>query len=171
MSPDRARELIINLSTYMRYNIENVMNLSDIYKELEQVKAYVEIEKARFGDKLNVEYHIDDDVNVKIPSLIIQPIVENSIKHGIMKNGNSGTVSIMVNNISNHKVEVIVQDDGIGIPEEVIRRVYSGNVQQNKIGISNVHNRLKYIYGEGLNIERLEKGTRISFILKREEEI
>ncbi|WP_250858113.1 sensor histidine kinase [Oceanirhabdus seepicola] len=171
MSPDRARELIINLSTYMRYNIENVMNLSDIYKELEQVNAYVEIEKARFGDKLNVEYHIDDDVNVKIPSLIIQPIVENSIKHGIMKNGNSGTVSIKVNNVSDDKVEVIVQDDGIGIPEEVIRRVYSGNVQQNKIGISNVHNRLKYIYGEGLNIERLEKGTRISFILKREEEL
>lgn len=171
MNPDRARELIINLSTYMRYNIENVMNLSDISKELEQVKAYVEIEKARFGDKLNVEYHIDDDVNVKIPSLIIQPIVENSIKHGIMKNGNSGTVSIKVKNVSDDKVEVIVEDDGVGIPEEVINRVYSGYVQQNKIGISNVHNRLRYIYGEGLNIERLEKGTRISFILKREEEL
>ncbi len=169
MSPDRARELIINLSTYMRYNIENVMNLSDIYKELEQVKAYVEIEKARFGDKLNVEYNIDDDVNVKIPSLIIQPIVENSIKHGIMKNGNSGTVSIKVKNVSDDKVEVMVQDDGIGIPEEVISRVYSGNVQQNKIGISNVHNRLKHIYGEGLNIQRLERGTKTSFILKKGE--
>ncbi|WBW96531.1 sensor histidine kinase [Oceanirhabdus sp. W0125-5] len=171
MNPDKARELIINLSTYMRYNIENVMNLSDICKELEQVRAYVEIEKARFGDKLNVEYHIDDDVNIKIPSLIIQPIVENSIKHGIMKNGNSGTVSIEVKNISDDKVKVIVQDDGIGIPEEVIRRVYSGDVKQNKIGISNVHNRLKYFYGEGLNIERLDKGTRVSFIVKREEEL
>ena len=69
----------------MRYNLEVNDNLIDINKELEQVKAYVEIEKARFGDKLTVLYNIDDNIDAKIPSLIIQPLVENAIIHGIRK--------------------------------------------------------------------------------------
>ncbi|TPB34493.1 sensor histidine kinase, partial [Burkholderia pseudomallei] len=79
INPDIARNLIINLATFLRYNLEFSDTTIDIKKELEQVKAYVEIEKARFGDKLNVIYDIDEDVNIKIPSLIIQPLVENAI--------------------------------------------------------------------------------------------
>ncbi|WP_331476807.1 histidine kinase, partial [Terrisporobacter mayombei] len=76
--PDKARELIINLSTYLRYNLEYSDNLIDINKEIEQVKSFVEIEKARFGELQTVSYDIED-VNIKIPSLIIQPLVENAI--------------------------------------------------------------------------------------------
>lgn len=166
INPDKARELIINLSTYLRYNLEIGDNLVDIYKELEQVKAYVEVEKARFGDKLNVIYDIDEDINIKIPSLIIQPIVENSIKHGILEGSKRGTVKIYVRKIMDNKVKVIIEDDGVGISEKVIERVYDNNMQENKIGISNVNNRLKYIYGKGLQIERLDKGTRTTFIVK-----
>lgn len=165
INPNKARELIINLSTYLRYNIESEDNLVDIYKELEQVKAYVEIEKARFGDKLNVIYNIDEDIDIKIPSLIIQPIVENSIKHGILKDGNRGTVKIEVKKLENNKVKILVQDDGVGISEDIIKRVYENKMQENKIGISNVYNRLKYIYGKGFQIERLDKGTRTTFVL------
>lgn len=165
IEPNKARELIIDLSTYLRYNLEVGLNPVDIYKEIEQVKAYIEIEKARYGEKLKVNYDIDENLQIKIPSLIIQPIVENSIKHGILKQSNIGTVNISIKKIDYNNVKVIVEDDGIGIEEEIIKKIQQGQVNENKIGISNVDNRLKCLYGEGLNIERLDKGTRTTFII------
>ncbi len=117
INPNGARELIINLSTYLRYNLEKGETPVDIYNELEQVKAYIEIEKARFGDKLQIIYNIEDD--------------------------------------------------GVGISEGIIQKVYENKMEENKIGMSNVHNRLKYIYGEGLKIERLKNGTRINFNVRK----
>lgn len=164
-NPNKARELIVNLSNYLRYNIENTSTFVDINKELEQVKAYVEIEKARFGDKLKVSYDVDENINIKIPSLVIQPLVENSIKHGILEGSGSGNVKIIVKNYNSNEVLVIIEDDGIGISQHIIDNIYNGTSKENKIGMSNVNNRLKYIYGKGLNIERLSEGTKISFIL------
>lgn len=167
INPNRARELIINLSTYLRYNLEIGEKPVDIYRELEQVKAYIEIEKARFGEKLHIIYNIEDDLDIKIPSLIIQPIVENSIKHGILKGKGEGTVIIEIKKVDNDSINIVIEDDGVGISEEIIEKVYEGKMEENKIGISNVHNRLKYIYGEGLKIERLASGTRINFNVRK----
>ena len=83
LNPDTARQLIINLSRYLRYNLELNDELIDIRKELHQIQDYIAIEQARFGAKLTVIYDIDDDVSVRIPSLLIQPLVENAIVHGI----------------------------------------------------------------------------------------
>jgi len=167
IDPNRARELIINLSTYLRYNLEMGENHVDIYRELEQVKAYIEIEKARFGEKLHIIYNIEENLDVKIPSLIIQPIVENAIKHGILEGRGDGSVTIEIKKVTNEDIMIIIEDDGVGITNEIIERVYDGTMEGNKIGISNVHNRLKYIYGEGLKIERLPCGTRINFNVRR----
>lgn len=162
INPDKARELIINLATYMRYNLEVNDNLINIHKELEQVKAYIEIEKARFGDKLNIIYNIEEDIEVTIPSLIIQPLVENAIIHGIRKNGGYGTVTIGVKKDFG-KIKIWVENDGVSIDEEIIEKVYNNNMPENKIGLYNVHLRLKLIYGQGLNIYRLSPGTKIDF--------
>ncbi|MGH4050832.1 MAG: LytS/YhcK type 5TM receptor domain-containing protein [Clostridium sp.] len=167
LDPNRARELIINLSTYLRYNLEIGEKPVDIYLELEQVKAYIEIEKARFGEKIHIIYNIQDDLDVKIPSLIIQPIVENSIKHGILEGTGTGTVTIEIKGLDRDNTMIVIEDDGVGISKEIIKKVYEGKMEDNKIGISNVHKRLKYIYGEGLKIERLTKGTRIYFSVKK----
>lgn len=166
IDPNKARELIINLSTYLRYNLEIGDKPVDIYKEIEQVKAYIEVEKARFGDKLNIIYDIDDNLDIKIPSLIIQPIVENSVKHGILKGDKKGTIKIIIKEIEEKRVKVVIEDNGTGIPQEIIDKVYEGNMEENKIGVSNVNNRLKHIYGSGLNIERLNKGTKTTFIIE-----
>jgi len=163
IDPNRARELIINLSTFLRYNLDVGEKHVDIYLELEQVKAYIEIEKARFGEKLHIIYNIEDDLDVKIPSLIIQPIVENSIKHGILEGKGYGTVKIEIKKAMEGDIVIVIEDDGVGITNEIIDKVYESNMEENKIGMSNVHNRLKYIYGEGLKIERLTNGTRINF--------
>ncbi len=78
-----------HFSSYMRYNLELTDEMIDIEKELQQVKDYVVIEKARFGSRLQVEYDIDEG-DLKIPSLLIQPLVENAIKHGILKTKDPG---------------------------------------------------------------------------------
>jgi len=167
LNPNRARELIINLSTYLRYNLEAGEKPVDIYRELEQVKAYIEIEKARFGEKLHIIYNIEDNLDVKIPSLIIQPIVENSIKHGILEGKGYGTVTIDIKKTQSDNIMIVIEDDGVGISKEIIEKVYEDKMEENRIGMSNVHNRLKYIYGEGLKIERLTNGTRINFNVRK----
>ncbi|MBZ9686205.1 histidine kinase [Clostridium estertheticum] len=167
LNPNRARELIINLSTYLRYNLEAGEKPVDIYRELEQVKAYIEIEKARFGEKLNIIYNIEDNLDVKIPSLIIQPIVENAIKHGILEGSGYGTVTIEIKKTVDDNIMITIEDDGVGISNDIIEKVYESKMEENRIGMSNVHNRLKYIYGEGLKIERLVNGTRIHFNVRK----
>lgn len=164
INPNKARELIINLSTYMRYNLEVNDDLIDIHKELEQVKAYVEIEKARFGEKLKVIYNIDNDINKKIPSLIIQPLVENAIIHGLRQNGGYGTVTIGAKQ-QPQGLYIWIENNGVAIDQEIIDKVYNHNMPENKIGLYNVHHRLELIYGQGLTITRLDPGTKIEFII------
>lgn len=166
INPDQARELIVNLSGYLRYNLELNDPFIDINKELQQVRNYVEIETARFGNRLQVIYDIDD-VSVMIPSLIIQPLVENAIEHGILKSKGVGTVTIRVKDETDH-VRISIEDTGKGIEEEIINNIYTGQVPENKIGLYNVHQRVKLIYGEGLIIRRLDKGTLIHFVIQKE---
>nr|WP_307774377.1 sensor histidine kinase [uncultured Cetobacterium sp.] len=159
--PTRAREIIIDLSTYLRYNLENTEKVVPISKEIEQVKAYINIEKARFHNRFNIVADIDEDLeSVTIPSLTIQPLVENSIKHGILKQREVGTVKISIKKIDS-VCKISIEDDGVGIEDSVIENIDT-EIDKN-IGLKNVHNRLKILYGKGLNIVRLTKGTKISF--------
>lgn len=164
--PDVARQLIINLSRYLRYNLELNDELIDLRKELHQVQDYIAIEQARFGSKLTVIYDIDDDISVKIPSLLIQPLVENAIVHGIQKCSGKGVVVISVKHQPDG-VKVSVKDTGHGINQETIDRVERNEMPGNKIGLLNVHHRVSLLYGQGLKIRRLEPGTDISFLITR----
>ncbi len=160
-NPEKAREVTIDLSNYLRYNLDNNVKSVELIKELNQIDNYIKIEKARFGDKLNIIYDVDENLyNFQIPSLIIQPLVENSIKHGILKKRENGYVKVIVKKIDKD-IEVIIEDDGVGIEQTVIDNL-DKQIQEN-IGLKNVHQRLKLLYGEGLNIKKLEQGTRINF--------
>ncbi|MGC6389872.1 LytS/YhcK type 5TM receptor domain-containing protein [Ewingella sp. S1.OA.A_B6] len=165
--PDTARQLIINLSRYLRYNLELNDELIDLRKELHQVQDYIAIEQARFGSKLTVIYDIDDDISVPIPSLLIQPLVENAIVHGIQPCSGKGVVVIAVKH-SGDNIKVSVKDTGHGINQETIERVASSEMPGNKIGLLNVHQRVSLLYGQGLQIRRLEPGTEISFLITRD---
>ena len=160
-NPDKAREVTIDLSSYLRYNLDNNVKNVELIRELNQIDNYIKIEKARFGDKLNIIYDVDESLyNFQIPSLIIQPLVENSIKHGILKKKENGCVKIIIKKIDKD-IEVIIEDDGVGIEQTVIDNL-DKQIKEN-IGLRNVHQRLKLLYGEGLNIKKLEQGTRIEF--------
>ena len=160
-NPEKAREVTIDLSNYLRYNLDNNVKSVELIKELNQVNTYIKIEKVRFGDKLNIIYDVDESLyNFQIPSLIIQPLVENSIKHGILKKRDNGCVKIIIKKIDKD-IEITIEDDGVGIEQSIIDNL-DKQIKEN-IGLKNVHQRLKLLYGEGLNIKKLEQGTRIKF--------
>ena len=162
--PNKAREIIIDLSTYLRYNLENSCKLVPLEMELEQVKAYFNIEKARFGDKISLNIDVDENIkNISIPSLIIQPLVENSIKHGLLKKREGGFVNIIAKK-ENKDCLITIEDNGVGIDQKIIDNL-DDRIDKN-IGLKNVHNRIKLIYGKGLVVEKLETGTKISFYLE-----
>ncbi|HAY0633044.1 TPA: sensor histidine kinase [Serratia marcescens] len=166
LNPDTARQLIINLSRYLRYNLELNDELIDIRKELHQIQDYIAIEQARFGAKLTVIYDIDDDVSVRIPSLLIQPLVENAIVHGIQPCKGKGVVVIAVKDQSD-RVKISVKDTGNGINQDTIDRVARNEMPGHNIGLLNVHHRVSLLYGEGLHIRRLEPGTEIAFYISK----
>jgi len=165
-NPEKARDLIISLSGYMRYNLELGEELIDIQIALKQVQDYIKIEKARFGERLQVEYDVDD-THIKLPSLLIQPLVENAVVHGILKRKGPGKVTISIKD-NGGKVRVSVKDTGEGINQEVIDQLNTGQVSSRHIGLTNVHQRVKLIYGTGLVIRRLEPGTEVYFDITKE---
>ncbi|HIF9063457.1 TPA: LytS/YhcK type 5TM receptor domain-containing protein [Photobacterium damselae] len=162
--PDQARELIANLADFLRYNLDHTDELIDIQEELQQVKDYVAIEQARFGNKLSVNFDIDD-VHNKIPALLLQPLVENAILHGIQPSAKPGQVSILVKRLLTDDVQVTIEDTGVGIKPEVITKLRNGNMESHRIGLQNVHQRLLLLYGEGLEIVSDKHGTKMSFII------
>ena len=161
IKPDKARQLIANLANFLRFNLEKGDELIDIQEEIQQVQDYVAIEQARFGNKLEVKFDIDP-VHIKVPSLLIQPLVENAIQHGIVPSRTPGTVTISVKQ-EGIRIKITVTDTGVGIDPEVIDRIYQGSLGSHHIGMVNVHQRVGLLYGSGLDIQRQDVGTAVSF--------
>ncbi|MDD3840564.1 MAG: histidine kinase [Clostridia bacterium] len=160
--PLKARRLILHLASYLRSTIRTSPDLVDIHKELDSISSYMEIEKARFGDNFKVEIDVDKNIRMPIPPFTIQPIVENSIKHGLVDK-KDGLIKISVKK-QNNFFKIIISDNGCGMPEQEIQKVLKNNQSQDKIGLSNVNNRLKEIYGiqYGLDIQsEIDKGTSV----------
>lgn len=165
--PDDARQLIANLADFLRYNLERDVELIDIQDEIQQVRDYVAIEKARFGAKLEVVFDIDD-VHSQIPCLLIQPLVENAILHGIQPSRVAGKVFISVKKKVDDVV-VTITDTGVGIDQQTIDKLYQGKIESHHIGLNNVHQRLLLLYSDGLHICRLEQGTSMQFFIKNQD--
>ncbi len=163
--PGKARELLIDLATYFRNSIQNKEGLVDIYEEMDYVKAYLQLEKARFEDRLIIEIKIPNNLKCKVPCLILQPIVENAIIHGAMKR-KAGIVKIILEE-DKRNLKISVIDNGFGIPREVIEGLQGNTSYEGKIGLINVHRRLCYLYGEshGLDILTSRDGTKINICI------
>ncbi len=169
--PEQARRLIDEFSNYLRqsFDFKNPKMYVALANELSLVQSYVEIEKARFGASLRVEFLLDEVGEVKIPSLSIQPLVENAIRHGIRKKGGSGTVTVAVRNTA-EGVRVTVADDGIGIPRDRLERIMKGEAGRG-VGLWNIDFRLRKLCGKGLNIvSEPGRGTTVTFIIPPEVE-
>ena len=169
--PERARQLLVSLSIYFRRTLEGGgQYMIPFSEEMEHVQSYLAIEEARFEERLKVDYNVPEDIDCMVPSLIVQPIVENAIKHGAMKR-EKGTVGIFVKN-SVKQLTITIQDSGEGIPKELVQALYAGNLDSDKVGLANVQKRLVNMYGSayGLKIKTSSKGTTIKIIIPKKEE-
>jgi len=140
--PDKARMLIARLSSLLRRLLRSRDHFVTLKEELESIDQYLDIEVVRFGPQLRVVKQIGPEtLGVWVPSMILQPIVENSIKHGLSPKVGGGT--IVIRSYRERAVTVIeVTDDGSGMSEERLREALHGG-----IGLSNVNERLQVIYG------------------------
>lgn len=163
--PQKAENLIVQLSEYLRnsFAFKKLDSLITIEKELELLNAYLIIEKVRFGARLNVEYDIDEGLNIFIPPLILEPLVENAVRHGLMSTLQGGTVRIKINK-TNNGVRFCVEDDGKGINKAKVEEILHSNVEGKGVGLWNINQRLKLLYGKGIEFDSREgAGTRVSF--------
>ena len=147
---EKARELLMDLSLYMRRNLDLSRGFIPLNEELEQVRSYLAIEQARFGDRVCVDMDIAEDCEAwPIPPLIIQPLVENSIRHGVLALEQGGTVRVTAARNNGH-MEVTVSDNGVGMDDETLGKVLGHECVDSRhdgIGMRNCLSRLEHIYG------------------------
>lgn len=153
--PDSADRMITNLSDLLRLSFENleVQEIS-LKQEIEFLEKYLEIEQMRFHDRLHVDMRVaPDTLDAGVPNMILQPLVENAIKHGIAPRSEGGRIDIDARRNNGH-LEITISDDGLGIPFGD-----AGNVAEG-VGLSNTRRRLKHLYGERhrFDLEPLESG-------------
>lgn len=162
--PNLAQKLIDDFSNYLRqsFDFKSLETYVPLERELNLVSSYAEIEKARFGENLKVEFDIDSTIKIRVPMLSIQPLVENAVIHGLRKKGGGGTVTIKVKK-AQEGVRVSVVDNGKGIEKDKLKELLMPEASRG-IGLWNIDRRLKKLYGKGLSIESEPgKGTEVTF--------
>jgi two-component system LytT family sensor kinase len=146
--PEKARTLIVKLSGLLRRLLKSQDHFVTLREELEAIDEYLEIESIRFGPQLKIEKHIDPaTLDLIVPSMMLQPLVENSIKHGLSNKMGEGRVTIRSLRDGDHAIIDII-DNGIGIPV-----ADAGRVKGTGIGLRNVNERLRVIYGANYQLQ------------------
>jgi two-component system LytT family sensor kinase len=157
LDPEQARQVVYKLSKILRRLLRQQDNLTTLSEELSFIEDYLAIEMVRFGDKLRFVKDIDPaTLDLQVPSMLLQPLVENSIRHGL-SNKVSGGVIYVRSRVQGQRLQILVEDDGVGIPEAKL-----ANIFEQGIGISNVNERLKVLYGAEYRMwidSRLGEGT------------
>lgn len=169
--PEEARRLTINLSEYFRRNLGQNRDFVTLKEELEHVEAYLAIEKARFEDRLQVVIDVDPALEqLRVPPLILQPIVENAVKHGLLPKREGGTVWITAR-LLDQRAKITVRDNGVGLKARKKAVLPGAREAGARIGLRNVQERLKNLYGSqgGLRMTPLpEGGVRVDIHLPAE---
>lgn len=168
----RAGELLSVLSTYLRilFHHNRMEEIVPLEQEIELIQAYVDIEKARFGQRLNVKFEYDEELlGQSIMPLTIQPLVENAIRHGVARKVNGGTVSISIRR-KDRFAEVIVEDDGVGMPEARRKELLEPKAGERGVGFANIMKRLTHRTGKRPLLESVpDRGTKVTFWLPLDE--
>ena len=153
--PARARELVVEFADFTRYSFRRHGDFTTLAEELRSIDRYLLLEKARFGDRVQVSLRIAPEVlSTVIPFLSLQPLVENAVRHGLEAKEGPGHITICAND-SGAFAEVTIEDDGVGIDPQHLRSVLAGHADGDHVGLRNVDARLRQVYGDehGLVIE------------------
>lgn len=161
----RAGELLGSFSRYLRilFHLDNTEELIPLSKEMELIRAYVEIEQERFGSRLQVKLDVDSSLySCKVMPLLIEPLVENAIRHGVSKKIDGGTVRLTIRRYED-SVQVVVEDDGVGMSGKQVAFIMNRSHTEQGIGLQNVQRRLKHMNGQAPVIQSEQGlGTKVT---------
>lgn len=174
---DQCAELMETTASFLRYNLDNISKTVTLEREVENLKDYAAIQKCRYGGRYAYSFEIDENcLEFPMPCMILQPLMENSIQHGIAMKVEGGKVCIRVYQVKkNHRVCLEVSDNGTGLTEEQIYNIYEdlyGNQSfGSHIGIRNIYRRLRLFYHDDVEfkLKNLNPGLRILISLPWEE--
>lgn len=162
---EKAAHLLSMLSHYLRYILEldRSQLFVPLYRELELIHAYAEIEKARFDDRFELECRVEESLRHRnIPSLSIQPLIENAIRHGLFEKEGFGKVILTVRKNDNG-ILIIVEDDGVGMSAERLGQISGRAGSGGGIGVANIRSRLESIHGASWSISSAPgAGTKVT---------
>ncbi|MBD0861598.1 histidine kinase [Gordonia sp. zg691] len=164
--PDRARELVLDFADFTRYSFRAAGEYTVLADELRNIDRYLTLERARFGNALDVRLHVAPEVlNVAVPFLALQPLVENAVRHGLASKG-GGTITIVAADEGSDCL-ITVEDDGVGMDPEVLRSGALDALDHSEgahVGLTNVDHRLRAAFGNdyGLVVETaVGAGTKV----------
>ena len=169
--PELAREMIVKLANILRVLLKNREAFVPFAEELAFTDDYLDIEVVRFGEKLRVVKEIaDDTLQVVVPSMLLQPLIENSIKHGLEPRIDGGTVTLRSRIKDDGRLLVEVEDDGVGMaPDRSIAHPSGAIVRPGTgIGMKNVRERMQVLYGDSADVEiesRPGRGTKVTLTM------
>jgi two-component system sensor histidine kinase LytS len=160
--PDRARDLVRAFADYTRWKLSRPGDFVTLDEELRHIRSYLDLEQARFGSQLAVHVDASPEARaVRLPPFLVQPLVENAVKHG----KTDRPLHLLVRaRVRRGRLRVTVRDDGRGIAREAIERVLEPGVSEGEsagtgLGLANVHHRLTAFYGEGVKLRSFPFGT------------
>ncbi|MBE6732215.1 MAG: hypothetical protein E7564_11060 [Ruminococcaceae bacterium] len=163
--PQKADMTVVRFSRYLRTNIDIMQedNLISFYSELRHLEDYVALEQIRFGDKIKFTTEIKEN-NFLVPPLVIQPVIENSIKHGLTPKPKGGEIKLTTRK-ENDKIIIEVTDNGVGFDIEALKK-------EKSVGLKNVMLRLKHMINGEMKIEsEIGKGTKTTIIMPFKENL
>ncbi|MEY2847523.1 MAG: hypothetical protein RI885_188 [Actinomycetota bacterium] len=168
--PAKARELVLEFADFTRYSFRRHGEFTTLAEELRSIHSYLLLERARFGDRLQVRLQIaPETLSAIIPFLSLQPLVENAVRHGLESKEGGGTISI-VSEDAGPDVQVTIEDDGAGIDPEALEALLAGKGSGDHVGLLNVDTRLRQVYGDayGLVVEtNVGAGTLVRVLVPR----
>jgi len=169
---EQVCNLVESLGNYYRISVSKGKEVITVGEEIEMVRNYLNIQKIRYQDLFEVEYHVDEScLEYPILKLVLQPLVENSLYHGIRQKGTPGIIIITVREVEN-KICLSVEDDGVGMTKEQIDMIMTDgtNDQGKSFGLRGTIKRLQIFYGDE-NCIKIEsepnKGTKITLMIPR----
>jgi two-component sensor histidine kinase len=162
IDPEKAQEALDNFTEYLRRNLSSLtdVKLIPFEDELKHIETYISLEKLRFDDRINVIYDLKT-TDFLVPVLSVQPIVENAIKHGILKKVEGGTLKISTYEAEDSYV-IVIEDNGVGFNNDDVKK------EENHYGIDNIEYRIKNMCNGSLDIKSvINKGTIATITLKK----
>ena len=159
---EEARKVVLELSSYLRFNFNVTDVIIFLCEEIEYIKSYLYIQKIRFGDRLNIKYDIEEDINFLIPKNSLYNLIDNAINHGILKKKYGGTIIFMIKR-DQEKIVINIKDDGVGMEKAQIIRTLNN---ENGGSLSTLNSQYNELYNAKLEISsKVRSGTNITIYI------